>query len=174
MKVHLYVNGKELATNLSERAVDLTRQQAREFLLLSYLADHAAESMPPEPVWTLVPPALLAAKTGTAFDFPVIVNVDADGSVISIYDSETEARAFLAEIHDAAHLRSKATPGKSTQSLSATVRITAEDSGVALDQTGRLPSHVVAAMEEMIFLPALDLGSPTPGTVKVNLADFFR
>ena len=174
VKIHLYVHGKELATNLSERAVDLTRKQAREYLLLSYLADHAVETMTPAPVWTLAPAALLAAESSAGFDYPVVVNIDADGSVISIHESETDARAYLAEIHDAADLRSKSTPAKSAQSMAASVRVTAEDAGISLDQTGRLPAPVVAAMRDMIFMPALDLGAPIAGTAKVNLADFFR
>ncbi len=172
VKLHLYAYGKELATNLSERAVAMTREQAREFLLLSHIADHAVESVDPAPVWTLAPPALLAAKSAAAFNHPVVVNLDADGSVLSIHNSETEARAYLAEIHDAADLRTKASPvGKS---LASSVRVTAGEAGVAFDQTGRLPAHVVAALRDMVFLPALDLGTPVPATTRINLADFFR
>ncbi|WP_221032640.1 hypothetical protein [Actomonas aquatica] len=171
VKLHVYSHGRELATNLSERAVPMSRDEAREFLLLSHIADHAIETVTPTPVWNLPPTALLAADRPADFDYPVVVNIDADGSIISIHNSETEARAYLAEIHDASELRTKTTPGKS---LSASVRVTSEDAGVTLDQTGRLPSRVVAAMRDMFFLPALDLGSPVPGTTKVNLADFFR
>ena len=172
VKLHLYAYGKELATNLSERAVAMTREQAREFLLLSHIADHAVESVDPAPVWTLAPPALLAARSADAFNHPVVVNLDADGSVLSIHNSEAEARAYLAEIHDAADLRTKATTdGKS---LTSSVRVTAGEAGVAFDQTGRLPPHVVDALREMIFLPALDLGTPVAATTRINLADFFR
>ncbi|MCF3649411.1 hypothetical protein [Synoicihabitans lomoniglobus] len=174
VQLHLYVHGKELATNLSERAIDMTREQAREFLLLSHLADHTLDTVDPEAVWTLVPATLLAAKDGASFNYPVIVNVDSDGSVISIHDSETDARAYLAEIHNASDLRSKATPGKTAGSLSEAVRTASRDVPVTIDQTGRLPDNVVAAMREMIFLPALELGVPLPGTTRVNLADFFR
>ncbi len=171
VKLHVYAHGKELATNLSERAVPLSRDEAREFLLLSHIADHAVDSVEPTPVWTLVPPALLAAKSAQSFDYPVVANIDADGSVISLHETEADARAYLAQIHDAADLRSKATPGKS---LASSVRIATDDHAMQLDQTGRIPAPVVTAMREMVFLPALDVGTPAPGTIRVNLADFFR
>lgn len=174
VKLHVYSHGRELATNLSERAIGMTHQEAREFLLLSHIADNALETVTPTPVWNLAPAALLAADAATDFDYPVVVNVDADGSIISIHNSETEARAYLAEIHDASELRTKATPGKSGATFADSVRVSDQDANVALDQTGRLPGHVVAAMRDMFFLPALDIGSPVAGTAKVNLAEFFR
>jgi hypothetical protein len=174
VKLHVYAHGKELATNLSEKSVPLTRQQAREYLLLSHIAQNSLETVTPQPVWTLAPSALLAAKDGARFDYPVAVTIDADGAVLSIHNSETEARAFLAQIHDAADLRSKSTPDKASTTFADSVRVADQDADVALDQTGRLPRHVVAAMEDMFFLPALDLGSPVAGTAKVNLAEFFR
>ena len=174
VKLHLYTHGKELATNLSERAVDMTLQQAREFLLLSHIADHAVESVSPEPVWTLAPPALLAAKSGQQFDYPLVATIDADGSVLGIHESEADARAFLAELQDNAGLRTRNTPGAPTGSLVESVRVSADDTNNTLDHTGRLPAHVVAAMRDMVFLPALDIGTPVAGTASVNLAEFFR
>ncbi len=173
--VHVFTHGRELGTNLSEKSVALTRDEAREFLLLSHISQHAIDSLSPTPVWELAPSNLLAATNPATFDHPVVVSVDADGSVISIHQSEADARAFLAEIQDAADLRSKSTPtAKSGNSLSNSVRIVDQDAGVRLDQTGRLPAPVVAAMRELIFLPALDLGTPVPGIARINLADFFR
>ncbi len=172
--IHVYTHGKEIATNRSEKNFALTRDQAREFLLLSHIAQHKHETVTAEPVWNLPPPALLAAKSGEPFNYPVVVNIDADGSIISIHETEAEARTFLAQIHDEADIRSKSTPTKQTGSFAQSVRVTAEDSTVSLDQTGRVPPLVVAAMREMLFLPALDLGKPIAGTTQVNLVDFFR
>ena len=173
VKLHVYTHGKELATNLSERAVEMTREQAREFLLLSHIADHPVESVSSTPVWTLAPTALLAAKSAREFDYPLIATVDADGSLLSIHESESDARAFLTEIEETADLRTRTTPGLPTGSLAQSVRVASDTENDILDRTGRLPDHVVAAMQEMVFLPALDLGSPIASTVRINLADFF-
>ncbi len=137
-----------------------------------HFAGHVTESVAPAPVWNLVPVDLLAAKSAKRYDHPVVATIDTDGSVISLHQTEAEARAFLAEIHDAADLRTKSAPDD--KSIASSVRVTAGETGVAFDQTGRLPAHVVAALRDMVFLPALDLGTPVPGVTKINLADFFR
>ncbi len=174
VSIHVYTHGKEIATNRSEKNFALTRDQAREFLLLSHIAQHKHETVAAQPVWSLAPPALLANKSGQAFNYPVVVNIDADGSIISIHETEAEARTFLAQIHDEADFRTKSTPTKQSDSFAQSIRVTAEDSQVSLDQTGRVPPLIVAAVREMIFLPALNLGKPVTGTTMVNLADFFR
>ncbi len=171
VKLHLYAYGKELATNLSERAVGMTREEAREFLLLSHIADHAVESLPPSPVWTLAPTALLAAKSAQDFDYPVVANIDADGSIISIHNSDTAARAYLADIHNAGDLRAKATPG---QSLSASVRVSTDGQEITFNHADHLPERVIDALRDMVFLPALDVGTPVAATTRINLADFFH
>ena len=174
VNVHVFTHGKEIASNRSDKNIGLTREQAREYLLLTYLSQHKRETLAPEPVWTLAPPALLATKTGDSFNFPVIVNVDADGTVISIHESESEAETFLAQIHDESDLRTKSTPTKQVDSFARTLRVTSEDSQLFVSQTTRVPRAVIDAASEMVFLPALETGTPTMSTTRVNLADFYR
>ncbi|MCF3650126.1 hypothetical protein [Synoicihabitans lomoniglobus] len=174
VNLHLYTHGQEIATNRSERNVALTRDQAREFLLLSHIAEHPLDTITPQPVWTLAPAVLLAAKSGASYDHPVVATIDSDGSVISIHQTEEIAQAFLAELVDAAKVRRKATPVKTPSTFADAVRVRDADDETAFDQTGQLPPQVVAAMREMIFLPALELGVPIVGTAKVNLVDFFK
>ena len=174
VSVHVYSNGKELGTNLSEKNFALTRDQAREYLLLTHIAEHQFDTVAPTPVWELMPPVLLSATDRKAFNYPVVVNIDADGSVISIHDDETSAREFLNEIHEAAALRNRSTPRKAGASLGESVRVAETDPAVSIDQTGRLPPRIVTTIQEMIFLPAIDLGAPQAGTTRINLADFFR
>ena len=174
VNLHVYTNGKEIATNRSEKNYALTRDEAREFLLLSHIASHPRESVDAQPVWTLAPPALLANKSGESFNYPVVVNIDADGSIISIHETEGEARTFLEQINDEADIRTKSTPTKQNDSFAQSIRLSSEDSAVSLDQTGQVPPAVIAAVSDMIFLPALELGTPIAVTTQVNLADFYR
>lgn len=174
VKLHVYSHGKELGTNLSEKAVPLTRDQAREYLLLSHVSQHRFDTLPPAPVWELVPPAVLANADRKTFDYPVVVNIDADGSIISLHDDEKSAKEFLNEIEDSAALRTRTTREKAAASLGDSVRLAQADDTVAFDQTGHLPPRIVAAIRDMIFLPAINLGQPQPGTTRVNLADFYR
>src|SRR5690606_12117781 len=104
-------------------AVDMTREQAREFLLLSHISEHAVETLGPTPVWELAPPAVLAGKDPAAFNYRVVVNVDADGTVISIHDGEDEAKAFLDLVHEESALRSRPTADRNFDSLTSSVRI---------------------------------------------------
>ena len=173
VKLHVYAHGKELGTNLSEKNIAMTRQQAREFLLLSHLSEHALETVAPEPVWELMPSALLAAEDREAFNYSVVVNIDADGSVISIHQNENDARAFLDAVVDESKLRTRSTAPSSFDGMVDSVRI-ADRTDINLDQTGRLPADVSAAIADMVFLPALDIGAPVAGMTSVNLADFFR
>lgn len=174
VNVHVFTHGKEIASNRSDKNIGLTRDQAREYLLLTHLARHKRETLAPEPVWTLAPSAVLANKSADVFNYPVIVNVDADGTVISIHESAAEAEAFLAEIHEESDLRTKSTPTQQQDSFAQTLRVTAEDSQLFVGQTTRVPPAVIDAMSEMVFLPALEAGTPTMSTTQVNLADFYR
>src|SRR5690606_23466805 len=173
VKLHVYTHGKELATNLSERAVAMTPDQAREFLLLSHISEHAVETVGPTPVWELVPPAVLAARDPAVFNYPVVVNIDADGSVISIHDGVDEAKAFLDLVHEESNLRTRPTTDRNFDRLTDSVRIR-DQQETTLDQTGRLPPAVSAAIADMVFLPALELGAPVAGMAQINLADFYR
>lgn len=47
--VALFANGEEVATNLSEKQMPLTSDQAFQFLLIDYLTAHKGETLPPAP-----------------------------------------------------------------------------------------------------------------------------
>ena len=49
-EIGLYANGQEVATNLSEKRMPLTADQAFQFFLIDYLSAHKAATLPPAPV----------------------------------------------------------------------------------------------------------------------------
>ncbi len=169
--VHVYARGQELVSNLSAKNTPLTAEQTRDFLLLTYLGENATESLAAQPVWSLVPPALLAAKSAAPFDRTVAVNIDADGRLISIHDSLADARAFVASIQDAKALRTRDTPKDAPASFAASVRL--GDDTIQPNQSQHVPAPIVAALQDMFFLPALDVGQPVVSTTELNLAAFF-
>ena len=173
VKLHVYTHGKELGTNLSEKEVALTREQAREFLLLAHLSENTHDSLHPKPVWELMPLTLLAASDREAFDYSVVVNIDADGSVISIHNTEGDAQKFLDTVVNESELRTRATTPGPFDGMTESVRI-ADQADIDLDQTGRLPAHISATIADMVFLPALEIGKPVAGIATINLAEFFR
>jgi hypothetical protein len=80
-EVHLYRDGRELATNLSERRVELTREEAFQYLLLRYTMDHAGRNLPPRPVVELLPQNFAARLPMSQRARAAEVHVRADGRV---------------------------------------------------------------------------------------------
>jgi hypothetical protein len=48
--IGLFANGQEVATNLSEKRMALTRDQAFQFFLIDYLSTHKGATLPPTPM----------------------------------------------------------------------------------------------------------------------------
>ena len=84
VKTHLFSNGKELATNLSEKRFELTNEEALQYLMLDHVANHRGQSIEAKPVWELAPNELKAAENPRSLDFPVTVKVDAEGNLVGI------------------------------------------------------------------------------------------
>jgi len=82
--LYLYRNGEELVSNLSEKQMGLTRDEAHEYVTLDHMATHRGATISASPAWSLAPAALLAAEDGSGFDYPVTVDIDDRGRVIGI------------------------------------------------------------------------------------------
>lgn len=77
-QLHLYEGRKEIATNVSSKRVDLTRDEAFEYLKLDYLAAHKGETLSASPLMGSLPGTFPEiAKSGRyAGDFFVRVSKD--------------------------------------------------------------------------------------------------
>lgn len=53
--VHLFYNGREVASNLAEKRVDLTASDALNYLTLCYVTKHAKETLAAAPMQIVVP-----------------------------------------------------------------------------------------------------------------------
>ncbi|GAB5562520.1 MAG: hypothetical protein SynsKO_41670 [Synoicihabitans sp.] len=84
VKLHVYREGHELVSNLSEKQFPVTRDELHEYVSLAHMADHRDEDRPAEPEWSLAPPALLSAQDPSHFDFPAQVAVDERGRVTHV------------------------------------------------------------------------------------------
>ena len=172
VQVRVFAHGIELGSNLSERSRAISANEARGFLLLAHLTDHRDETLGPQPVWDLAPPELWAANDGADFDFTVVVSLNVHGQILGVHENEAEARASLAAV-EVADLRTKRS-GPNLRGVEDL--IAAETAGRRRDpdQAGQLPARVVALVERMVFMPALEQGVPVPSIATVNLAEFFR
>lgn len=78
VRLHLYSEAGEVATNLADRRVDLTAEDAFRYQVLSYVAAHAKETLPAKPLKIALPPDFkqLVPTTDHARDCFVIVGAD--------------------------------------------------------------------------------------------------
>ncbi len=82
VKLHVFRDGLELANNLSEKQIPLTRDEAFQYLLIKHLGDHRGQSVAATPALSLAPPELWGATNRRDFDQPLAMWVDADGTVL--------------------------------------------------------------------------------------------
>ncbi len=79
--VHVYADGQELATNLSEQRVDLTADDALRYLVVCYVTAHPKETLPPTPLKIGVPADFKAQVPADQLERPLYVTIAVDGTV---------------------------------------------------------------------------------------------
>jgi hypothetical protein len=82
---HVYNRGEEIATNISADRVELTRDEAFQYIRMEYIGAHRGETLPPIPAMGRLPSdlrsQLSAGKYGTVF----YVRVSKDGLADEAY-----------------------------------------------------------------------------------------
>ena len=84
LKVHLFTTGGEMGTNLSEKSMNITAAEAREYQLLDHAITHEGETVPPSPIWGLAPSALRAIADPKGLDATVVVDINAKGELVKL------------------------------------------------------------------------------------------
>ncbi len=100
VRLHLFDEGTELPTSESEKQIALSREQAISYLGFMSTQREGAKrggALPPEPVWSLAPDALVSADRPAQLDCPVTVQVDASGQVTGM---EANGRALPPVVSD--------------------------------------------------------------------------
>lgn len=97
----VYSNGQEVATNMSRNRVDLTADEAYQYVALDYLASHKGETHPPAAILMTSRSRLRAVADPAAFRQPVFVSVDQNGNVVSVSASDTGAQPVPTSIANA-------------------------------------------------------------------------
>lgn len=98
-EVHVYVDGEELATNTSRNRVEITADEAHQFLVLRHLQRHRGETLPAQvadPLRSNVP--ALVAEHAAAL---VTLGIDAAGKVSGVIVGSIAAERLPAEIESA-------------------------------------------------------------------------
>jgi hypothetical protein len=82
--IGLFANGQEVATNLSEKRMALTRDQAFQFFLIEYLSSHRGATLPPKPM-LMTPRTEFRQQVAKAeLHQTVYANVDKTGAVLAM------------------------------------------------------------------------------------------
>lgn len=97
-KVYLFSYGEEIATNLSEKHYQLTYSEAKEFLHLSHMGENRRGTVPAQAAWSLAPPTLWASPDDQSFNYPIRVDLDAEGKLINIDDDNQIVPAPVREL----------------------------------------------------------------------------
>ena len=78
-QVHIYDRGIEVATNLAANRVELTREEAFEYVMSEYIGTHAHSTLPAVPAMGNLPADLPAKLNSGKYDQTFFVSVSKDG-----------------------------------------------------------------------------------------------
>lgn len=82
--VHIYANGRELATSQSDKAVVVTRHEAFQFLMIRYLLEHKSVEAPPRIASEFIPVGVRSRLSSDMLSRSAEVRVSADGTVLDV------------------------------------------------------------------------------------------
>jgi len=78
-QIHIYDGGKEIATNLAQDRVELTRDEAFEYVKSEYIGAHPGATLPPVAVMGNLPSDLPVKLNSGKYDAPFYVKVNKEG-----------------------------------------------------------------------------------------------
>jgi hypothetical protein len=78
-QLHIYERGEEVATNVSSKRVELTRDEAFEYVKMEYIGAHKGETLPASPVMGKLPADLPSRLAGGKYTETFYVRVSKDG-----------------------------------------------------------------------------------------------
>ena len=88
-KLHLYDRGQELATNVADKRVPLTRDEAFQYVLIDYVSSHKGASLPATPVMGRLPADLRTRLGSGQLTQRFFVKVSKDGLPVETYVDES-------------------------------------------------------------------------------------
>jgi hypothetical protein len=86
LQVHLYENGVEVATNLSENRATLTREEAHEYSVIDYVSTHKGATATPQLAFTITPEDWATHPKDDSFRKLYYVKVDKTGHPVGCFE----------------------------------------------------------------------------------------
>ena len=84
-ELHLFHRGEELATNLSRKRVELTGDEAFEYVKTTYVGSNAGKTLPAEPAMGRLPSDFRSRLASGKFGNTIFVRVGSDGVPSDVY-----------------------------------------------------------------------------------------
>jgi hypothetical protein len=101
-QVHIYDKGVEIATNLAENRVELTREQAFEYVKIEYISAHKGDTLPAVAAMGKLPAELPNRIAIGKYTETYFVQVNKDGLGLEVYEDRLCTRkvddAFLSTV----------------------------------------------------------------------------
>ena len=85
VRVHLYENGVEIATDLSENRASLTRDEAHEYLVIDHLSAHKTDTLPARVALMKLPEDWAARGKDASTRPTCYIKVDESGHVGGLF-----------------------------------------------------------------------------------------
>jgi hypothetical protein len=87
-QLHIYDRGQEIATNLSSKRVELTRDEAFEYVKIEYVGAHRGETLPAVPAMGKLPAELPTRLAAGKYSEKFFARVSKDGLADEAYADE--------------------------------------------------------------------------------------
>lgn len=87
-EVHIYNRGREVATNASSKRVELSRDEAREYLLIDHLGANKDATVPPAPVVGSLPASVRGRVSPEQLQRTCYARIAKDGRLLGLFADE--------------------------------------------------------------------------------------
>lgn len=101
VRMHLYEDGVEIATDLSENRASLTRDEAHEYLVIEYTSTHKTETAPARIALTKLPEDWATRPKDESLGKTYFVKVDKSGRPVGAFEDEACTTAIVNSYCDA-------------------------------------------------------------------------
>jgi hypothetical protein len=91
-QVHLYNRGEEIATTAAPKRMELTREEALQYVIIEYVSSHKGATLPPTPAMGKLPADLPARLANNQFQQTYYVKVAKDGKPSEAFSDESCSR----------------------------------------------------------------------------------
>ncbi len=90
--VHIYDQGREVATNVSPKRVELTREEAFQYIVIEHIGNNKGKTLPAMPVMATVTPELRQRLRDGEGQQVYYVSVSKDGKVTEVFEDDAYSK----------------------------------------------------------------------------------